>query len=266
MVVDWFSGKEISTAMAIFINSWPVGIAVSLALLPILAVWDGLMLVGWVICAGIAAALFLFAVFYHPPEDATQVAAALPERARLPFFALMMASLVWALYNSALAMVFSFGPAFLMQQGWTLAAAGSMISLFMLLFSLALPLGGVIADRTGRKDTTILVSLLSFAVLMPVAAYFPQASFAVFCALGVLFAFGGGPVMTLPSEVLSQNARAFGMGIFFTVYYVLMMIAPRIGGGLAEASGDAGRAILTGAVLSFLAALSLIAFRRAHPT
>ena len=27
MVTDWFAGKEIATAMAIFVNSWPVGLA-----------------------------------------------------------------------------------------------------------------------------------------------------------------------------------------------------------------------------------------------
>ena len=30
MVADWFAGKEIATAMAIFVNSWPVGIALAL--------------------------------------------------------------------------------------------------------------------------------------------------------------------------------------------------------------------------------------------
>lgn len=37
MVVGWFVDREISTAMAIFINSWPVGIAVALVVLPLLA-------------------------------------------------------------------------------------------------------------------------------------------------------------------------------------------------------------------------------------
>ena len=67
----------------------------------------------------------------------------------------------------------------------------------------------------------------------------------------------------LPSEILSQKARAFGMGVFFTIYYALMMVAPRIGGGVAEAYGDAGFAILVGAGMSFAAALSLVLFRRA---
>ena len=261
MVVDWFAGKEISTAMAIYITSWPAGIASSLGILPFLGTLSGLALASWAVCVGVAVALLFFVLVYQPPVTASQPTAAIPAGGRMPLFPLMMASLVWALKNTALAMVFSFGPAFLIQQDWSLTAAGSMISLFMLLFSLSLPLGGVIADKTGRKDATILVSLLSFAVLMPVAVYVPQASLIVFCALGVLFALGAGPTMTLPAEVLSPTVRAFGMGIFFTVYYVMMMIAPRIGGGLAEASGDAGQALLAGAVMALLAASSLVAFR-----
>src|SRR5712672_1855708 len=34
MLTDWFAGKEIATAMAIFVNSWPAGIAVALLTLP----------------------------------------------------------------------------------------------------------------------------------------------------------------------------------------------------------------------------------------
>src|SRR3984885_14493173 len=34
MLTDWFAGKEIATAMAIFVNSWPAGVAVSLLVLP----------------------------------------------------------------------------------------------------------------------------------------------------------------------------------------------------------------------------------------
>ena len=37
MVADWFVGAEITTALAIFINSWPFGIALSLVVFPPLA-------------------------------------------------------------------------------------------------------------------------------------------------------------------------------------------------------------------------------------
>ncbi|MGO4835637.1 MFS transporter, partial [Rhizobiaceae sp. 2RAB30] len=44
MVADWFTGRKIATAMAIFINSWPAGIAISL-LLPTIGATFGLHVV-----------------------------------------------------------------------------------------------------------------------------------------------------------------------------------------------------------------------------
>jgi len=71
--------------------------------------------------------------------------------------------------------------------------------------------------------------------------------------------------MTLPSDVLSPASRSFGMGVFFTIYYAIMMVGPRISGGLAEAADDAGMAILAGAVMSLAAAGALALFRRSTP-
>ena len=262
MLVDWFAGREISTAMAIYINSWPVGIALALIFLPALASAGGIAFAWWALWGLVAAAFVLFALFYHPPEG-IEVGTVTLERVALPYVALTLAGLVWAFYNTALAMIFSFGPAFLVQLGWSLTQAGSVTSLFMVLFSIALPIGGIIADRTGRKDAIIYLSLISFAVLMPVVIYAPATALAVFCVLGILFALGAGPVMTLPGDVLSPKSRSLGMGVFFTIYYVAMMVGPRLGGGLADAAGDAGMAILTGAGMSLAAAVSLLLFRRA---
>jgi len=261
MVVDWFAGKELSTAMAIFINSWPVGIALALVVLPVLAKFAGVAFAWWALCAFVAGALLLFALVYYPSESAAEASNTI-QTASFPVVALVCASLVWALYNAALAMVFSFGPAFLVQVGYSLTNAGSLTSLFMIIFSIALPVGGIIADRTGRKDVIILFSLISFAALMPIAVIYPSSAFVLFCVLGVFFAFGAGPVMTLPAEVLSPKSRALGMGVFFSIYYALMMVGPRIGGGFAESAGDAGAAILAGAVMSLAAAAALLGFRR----
>ena len=260
MVVDWFAGKEMSTAMAIFINSWPVGIALALVVLPLIAGSGGIALAWWALCAVVAGALLLFAVVYHPPEGAAEAPTTI-QTAAFPVATLVLASLVWALYNTALAMVFSFGPAFLVQVGYSLTNAGSLTSLFMIIFSIAVPVGGIIADRTGRKDAIILFSLISFAALMPIAVIYPSSAFVLFCILGVFFAFGAGPVMTLPAEVLSPKSRALGMGVFFSIYYALMMVGPRIGGGIAESADDAGAAILAGAVMSLIAAVALLGFR-----
>lgn len=264
MLVDWFIGREISTAMAVFVNSWPVGIALALLILPLIAATGGLALVWWSVSALVAAGLLLFVLFYRAPEGATAVSAKV-QFTTLPVYALAMASLVWALYNTALAMVFSFGPVLLNEKGWSLGSAGTAISAFMIVFSIALPLGGILADRTGRRDLIILISLVSFAALMPLVAYVPPLFIAaIFLVVGILFALAAGPIMTLPSLVLPPEARTFGMGVFFSIYYGVMMIAPRIAGGLADSAGDTGAAFLLGAFMCVASIVALGLFRRSH--
>jgi MFS family permease len=264
MLVDWFVGREISTAMAVFVNSWPIGIAVALLSLPWLAAAGGLALAWGAVLGVIAVGLALFILVYRAPEGADPgPSAASPRVARLPAWPLVLAGMIWALYNSALAMVFSFGPALLTGRGWALTAASSATSLFMVLVAVGIPLGGYLADRSGRRDGVILVSLVGSAILMPLVPGAPAAAVpGVFLLLGLVIGLAAGPIMTLPSQVLRPEARAFGMGLFFMLYYGVMMVAPTLAGAIAERMGSAGAAFLLGAAMLALGALALGLFRR----
>lgn len=262
MVVDWFAGREINTAMAVFVNSWPVGIALSLLGLPGLAAVGGLDLASALVVLMIAIGLVMFVLFYHAPPGSAGPSPTV-SFARLPLPPLVLAGLIWALYNSALAMVFSFGPALLSQRGWSLAAAGSATSIFMIVLSISVPLGGILADRTGRRDMVICASLVSYAVLLPLVPFGPPWSMAlIFVVVGLLFGLAAGPIMTLPSVVLPARVRTFGMGVFFSIYYGVMMGAPSLAGNLADRSGDIGLAFLIGSGMCVLCLMALAVFRR----
>lgn len=261
LLVDWFAGREISTALAIFVNSWPAGIALALFLLPIAAAQGGLVAATLTVTAVIVIGLAAFALLYRAPEglDATPPQLHL---SGLPYVPLIAAGLVWAFYNAALAMIFSFAPALFIERGWDLQGAGSMTSLFMVIFAATVPLGGILADRTGRRDLIIAASLIGFAVLMPWGTTLSGLSLmVVFCVVAATFSLCAGPVMSLPSAVLGAGNRTFGMGIFFTIYYAVMMVAPRVAGGLADQSGAASTAIYSGAVMCAVALAALAVFR-----
>jgi len=266
MLVDWFAGREISTALAIFVNSWPVGIALALLVLPPLAAEAGLGAARAATLALIAAAALLFIALYRPAPAVPAPAQGLQLRP-FPVVALGLAGLIWAIYNTALAMVFSFGAAAFAGAGWTLTAASALTSAFMIAFSLALPFGGVLADRTGRRDAVILLSLASFAALLPVILHAPAwAVPALLLLTGVLFSFAAGPIMSLPSAVLPPEARAGGMGAFFSIYYAVMTAAPGLAGGLAERLGDPGIVFPLGAAMAVICIALLGLFRRAGAT
>jgi MFS family permease len=265
MVVDWFAGREISTAIAVFITSWPVGIAVALLILPIAAGWGGLSLAWITVQSVVLLGLSLFFLFYHPPPKAVQTSPRL-KTAHLPWLALFLVGVIWALYNTALAMIFTFGAAALSQNGWSLVAASSVISLFMVIFSISAPLGGMLADRTGRRDTVIVVSLLSYVIGLPLILISPGwLVLPIIIVLAIVFAWAAGPIVSLPSEILRTEARAFGMGVYYAIYYAIMMVAPSMVGALAERSGDLNIAFLLGAGVLGVCILALITYRRIQP-
>ncbi len=263
MLVDWFQGREIGTAMGVFISSWPAGIALALLVSPYAATMGGLAVAWSVVAISVIVALGLFVVLYRAPAGAVSGPVSVRVE-RLPVFALLFAAGIWATYNAGIAMVFAFGPLVLMERGVDVVVASSVTSVFMAAFGLAVLLGGILADWSGRRDLIIFLSLLGGGIALPLALIVPvSAVVATLAAGGFVAGLAAGPMMTLASQILPPEARAFGMGVFFTVYYALMMVAPAIAGGMAERSGDIGVAFVLGAVFLALGIVALGLFRRA---
>ena len=142
MVADWFAGHEIATAMAIFVNSWPAGVALSLVLLPLIATTFGVEAVYLAVAALIALALVFFVIAYPSSPKTAMAAGDSSWPGRTTFAALIAAGLIWGLFNVGLATIFSFGPAMLSERGWSVSTAGSVISIVLWLAVISVPLGG----------------------------------------------------------------------------------------------------------------------------
>jgi MFS family permease len=262
IVADWFAGKEIATAMAIFVNSWPAGIALSLLALPVIGSDRGIEAVYLAVAAVIAAALVLFALTYQPPANVASVAAMPSARLdRRAATAVVTAGLIWGLFNIGFAMIFSFGPTMLVEHGWSITAAGSVISSALWLGVASVPLGGLLADRSRRPSLVLTVGCILSAMLM-VALPRSDAVIPIIVALGMVFGLPAGPMMSLPARVLRPETRAIGMGIFYTLYYGTMMLGPAVGGALAKWTGSAAITLDFGAVLLLVCPVLLLGFDR----
>ncbi|WP_300584436.1 MFS transporter [Marivita sp.] len=264
MVIDWFVGREISTAMSIFINSWPLGIALALFALPIISANGGLQLAWITVLASITVALIAFVLIYQPADTATEAVTEI-KITSFPVYPLLLAGTAWALSNAALAMVFSFGPALLTERGLGLTTASALISAFMLCLAIAIPIGGVLADRSGKRDAVITFGLSSFVVLAPVIMYAPIAIVpAAVLIFGFLSGLCFGPIVGMPATILPPQSRAFAMGVYFTIYYVAMMGAPVLAGALADYSQTLQATWWFGVVLVVVSIVSVALFHRAE--
>jgi MFS family permease len=260
MMTDWFAGQEIATAMAIFVNSWPAGVGISLLTLPAIGTAYGASAVFFAVAALIAAGIALIMV-YRPPKTSV---AGRPSAARLDKSAILaaaVAGLIWGLFNVGFAMILSFGPSLLVERGWTIAGAGSVVSIVLWLSVLSVALGGFVADRLTQPQTILVAGSILFAGLMLLRAH-TSIIVPTVIAIGLISGLPAGPIMSLPARVLQPATRAIGMGIFYTVYYAAMMLGPIIGGGAAKSTGSAAAAFDIGAVVLVACPLLLLLFNR----
>ncbi len=264
MVADLFQGKDIATALSLFINSWPVGIALSLVLMPVLAFTLGLS--GAIAIVALLAAVMavLVPLLYRPATGA-----AAPQRGAWPdgraLRLALTAGLIWGCFNTGIAVVFSFGTALLTDLGTDPDAAARRVSLVMWALAIVAPLGGWLSDRSNRPHLLIsggLVALFGLTLAVP----WLQGAWGLMVLIGAAAGLVAGPIMSLPAQSLPAEFRAIGMGLFFTIYYVAFIIVPPVAGWVADRM-DGGAFLIGGAmhVLS-LAALAYFAHcRRSEP-
>ena len=210
MVADWFAGREIVTAMGVFVSSWPFGLALGLVFFGPLALTHGWKTIMYIAALASVIALVLVALLYRdPPGASPEPAARLSlDLTRREWLSVSAAGLVWGLLNSAYIVCVSFAPEVFTQRGFSVADASRVVSLIGWSFIPAVPLWSMAAERLGRPNlvmhTTFVVSGLALVVLPFTAA--PLLPFGV---LTLVFGALPGLVMALPAQVLRpQIARA----------------------------------------------------------
>jgi len=265
MVTDWFAGREISTAMAFFVNSWPAGLAVSLLVLPPIGVAYGVSAVYLAVTTLIALGTLALVALYDAPTVVVAGAHARTSLDRKTAAAAITAGMIWCLYNVGFAMIFSFGPSMLVERGWSVTAAGSTTSIVLWLAALSVPLGGFLADRSNRPDFVLVAGCVTFAMLLVLASRTVEV-IPTFVLLGMVCGLAAGPILSVPARVLEPGTRAVGMGLFYTVYYVGMMFGAALGGRYATWAGTAGAAFDFGAAMLIACTLFLWIFHRITET
>jgi predicted MFS family arabinose efflux permease len=264
MIADWFAGREIVTAMGIFVSSWPFGLAVALMVFGPLAATQGYALVMHLGALACLVSFALVLLLYRDPPDmpAEPLARFSLDLTRREWLTVSAAGLVWGFLNSSYIVLVSFAPEVFTQRGFSIADASLITSLLGWSFIPAIPLWSIVAERLKRPNlmmhAAFIVSALALAAL-PFAA-------APLIPLGVLLVVPGavpGLIMALPAQTLRVKSRASGMGVYYTVYYALMALVPA-GAGLArDVSGSFAAPTLFAAGVMLLCVIALMLFHAA---
>lgn len=224
MVADWFEGREIATAMSILVMSWPLGIAmgqVGHAWLVQAYGWQVPFQVALVYCLIAAVAIFLL---YKPPHDLPPVkggagVALTGQEWRL----ILCAATAWGVFNAAYVTYLSFGPKVLEGLGETAIASAGIISIGSWIMILSGAACGQIVDRLGGRNVVLTVCMAGASVsLLPLSL--PGAGVGASLLFGLIGMAPAGVIMAMAGQAMRLQVRAFGMGIFFTVYYAIMLI------------------------------------------
>lgn len=261
MTADWFAGKELATAMGILVMSWPLGIAlgqIGQVWIDLHFDWRAVFAVAALYCAFGAVAVF---VGYRPPPTPAPPPTGPIGLPRGELQLTLLAATCWGLYNAGYIVFLSFAPRVLVDGGHGPVQAAAIISLasWVMIFSGAI--GGRIADRSGRGASMFY---LCCGVGVAALLLLRQTAWAV--PLSLVFGLAGGApagvIMALTGEAMAPQRRAFGMGVFFSIYFVLLSLGPPLAGGLYDASRDAFVPIRFAGVLFVGAALAFWLFKR----
>src|SRR5689334_22821822 len=149
MVTDWFAGREIVAAMALFVASWPLGIALGLLSFPPLAAaygWPMVMQVGAVV---VAVCFVIVWLVYRPPPDApAQFGHALQiDLSRREWLLISLAGFIWGLFNAGYVILISFLPELFAQRGYLLGEASGVVSVLAWAVIFTVPLAGYLAEQ-----------------------------------------------------------------------------------------------------------------------
>jgi cyanate permease len=244
MVTDWFAGGRIELAMAIYANSYPIGIGLALLVLgPVAdrAGWPAAM--DATAAAAFLALLVLLGVCPVHANDRPAPAASGPRPTILAAEATLtcLAGIMWGMSNAAFSIMVGFAPLLLHAHGLTTAEVGLLLSLPTWLLVASVQLGGVLEDAWPRPS---LLVVLGCAVpglallLLPVAAPLPAV-----VALGLTAGLPVGVMLSLPGGVLRPEHRSLGMGMFYTCMYAGLAGLPALAGWLQDQVGSEATAV-----------------------
>jgi len=267
MVIDWFTGREVVLAMAIFVNSFPIGVGLAMLTLgafSAVAGWQAAM--GAVAVITFIALVAVWALCEPHPNDAQIAGAKTLTAAALRGSELLLVCLagaIWGIFNGCFAVLFGFAPSLLVSNGSTSSATvGVVVGVATWCVAASVQVGGLLGQRWVKPSTLMTTGTVAWTLCMLVLAYWGSVGAAAVVLAGILMGLPVGTIMAMPAVVLRPESRAVGMGYFYLWLYVGHGALPPMAGWVRDVTNQPNAPIVfaTGMVLSMLALYRLFLY------
>jgi predicted MFS family arabinose efflux permease len=266
LVVQWFTGHRLGTAMGILNTAFPIGTVLSLNILSIISSSWGWHTSIWISAGVSLVALVMFAWLYAPaPRVGRQ-----PSLPSEGFFhsiqqagtAIWLVAAAWMLYNASLISLHTFTPDLLRASGFSLASAGFVTSLVMFPAMILNPLVGYMVDKIGHKRVIISSGALAFAVLVVFVPWAGGLIPELMVFIGLAWILAPAPIFILAADAVSSKRLGLGYGILSACQNIGVLIGPAITGLLRDITGSyhASYAMMSGFVFMVIPTLYFLKY------
>jgi MFS family permease len=261
MIADWFAGREIELAMAIFVSTWPIGIGIGLLTLGSIAAAASASAAFAFTGAFAAVSLLLIAALYRAAPGGTRAAPLrLSTLTRREWQLLGVSSAGWTTYNVAFVLIVSFLPTLLAGRGLDVTQAGALTAVISATMIVSITASGWMIVRIGHPTQIAVAGVVLWAVFLLCFMYAPWPLLWLTLA-GLASGTAAGVLVAAPARFLAPASRAVGLGIFYSGYYVGLAVLPRVIGWFADARGSVDWVLHAAVAFSLLTALLIVLTR-----
>jgi predicted MFS family arabinose efflux permease len=261
MVIDWFTGQEVVLAMAIFVNSFPIGVGLAMLTLgPVsaLAGWQAAM--GAVALITSIALVAVWALCKPHPNDAQMAGAKALTAAALrgsELFLVCLAGAIWGIFNGCFSVLFGFAPSLLLGSGGiSSATVAIVVGVATWCVAASVQIGGLLGQRWVKPTTLMTTGTVAWSLCLLALAFWDAVGAAAVVLAGIVMGLPVGTIMAMPAAVLRPESRAVGMGYFYLWLYVGHGALPPIAGWVRDMTGQPNAPIVFATVM-VLAMLAL---------
>ncbi|MBP0447504.1 MFS transporter [Roseomonas sp. SSH11] len=268
MITDWFAGRrEIVLAMAVFVNSLPIGMGLAMLALSPLAILAGWSAALAATAAASLAALLLVHLAYTKHHNDSAGTEAAGRISASDVLLMCLAGAIWGIFNGSVAVMMGFAPTFLTYEGHSAAQIALLVGATIWLSAASVQAGGVLAQRWGKHTLLMAAGALGWGACLALLASGVGLSSAALIGAGLVLGLPVGVILAMPSQVLRPESRSVGMGLFYTCLYLGNTMLPPAAGWVQDLTGRPAAplhltAMLVASMLLLYALFHAVARRR----